>query len=183
MPNASRKRHDYTPHSLFRSPERLADRYKQEHDDADRDVIEVSLRITDCYLTQYETMARFFQAIGRTESRYGILRALFFAPNDYLTPKEIQHAVRVAPGNVTYLLDELERDGLLVRSPHPQDRRATCIRLTEAGLEQAGTRIAGMVQLLNEIGKEFTSAEKRVLINLLGRFQARADALFREENR
>lgn len=40
----------------------------------------------------------------------------------------------VTPRSVTKLVDGLEGEGLLVREPHPHDRRVTMIRLTPEGL-------------------------------------------------
>jgi DNA-binding MarR family transcriptional regulator len=39
----------------------------------------------------------------------------------------------VSARNITVLVDGLERDGLVRRTPHPTDRRATIIELTDAG--------------------------------------------------
>src|SRR5919202_4091143 len=39
----------------------------------------------------------------------------------------------VTPRNVTKLVDELEAEGLVRRLPHPSDRRATLLELTEQG--------------------------------------------------
>ncbi len=39
----------------------------------------------------------------------------------------------VTPRSVTKLVDGLESEGLLVRLPHPEDRRITMIRLTTEG--------------------------------------------------
>lgn len=41
--------------------------------------------------------------------------------------------LRVAPRSVTDVLDGLEERGLVRRVPDPQDRRATCVELTDAG--------------------------------------------------
>ncbi|NWK96232.1 MarR family transcriptional regulator [Sphingobium lactosutens] len=46
---------------------------------------------------------------------------------------EIADALAQAPRTVTEAVDGLERDGLVVRSPDPNDRRAKRISLTEAG--------------------------------------------------
>jgi DNA-binding MarR family transcriptional regulator len=35
--------------------------------------------------------------------------------------------------NITGLVDRMENDGLVKRSPHPQDRRSFVVRLTKSG--------------------------------------------------
>lgn len=47
--------------------------------------------------------------------------------------------LRVTPRNVTGLVDGLEGAGLVVRSPHPEDRRASLVSLTDAGAELAAS--------------------------------------------
>ncbi|MEM1417087.1 MAG: MarR family transcriptional regulator, partial [Myxococcota bacterium] len=42
-------------------------------------------------------------------------------------------ALRVSAGNVTGIVDALEREGLALRRPVPGDRRAMEVALTEAG--------------------------------------------------
>src|SRR4029450_5734687 len=39
----------------------------------------------------------------------------------------------VSARNITVLVDGLERDGFVERVPHPQDRRATLVELTDQG--------------------------------------------------
>jgi len=41
----------------------------------------------------------------------------------------------VADSSAARLLDRLERDGMVIRSPHESDRRVTLVRLTENGDE------------------------------------------------
>jgi DNA-binding MarR family transcriptional regulator len=45
----------------------------------------------------------------------------------------LSQALRCTPRNVTDLVDALEAAGLVSRGPHPTDRRATLVSLTEAG--------------------------------------------------
>lgn len=46
--------------------------------------------------------------------------------------RAISEALRISPRTVTGLVDALEADGWVTRSPHPADRRATIISLTAA---------------------------------------------------
>jgi DNA-binding MarR family transcriptional regulator len=45
--------------------------------------------------------------------------------------------LRVSPRNITGLVDGLEAAGLVVRAPHPRDRRATLVTITDAGTDAA----------------------------------------------
>lgn len=57
-----------------------------------------------------------------------------------LTQRELSQALGVTPRNVTGLVDALEATGFVTRTPHPTDRRATLVTLTEQGRTTAALR-------------------------------------------
>jgi DNA-binding MarR family transcriptional regulator len=50
------------------------------------------------------------------------------------TQVQLAEALAVTPRNITALVDGLEATGLARREPHPTDRRAVLVHLTERGL-------------------------------------------------
>ena len=50
-----------------------------------------------------------------------------------MTQRDLAQALEVTPRNVTGLVDGLEASGHVARSPHPDDRRAVLVALTDAG--------------------------------------------------
>ncbi|HJZ55002.1 MAG TPA: MarR family transcriptional regulator [Gemmataceae bacterium] len=75
----------------------------------------------------------------------------------------------VTPRNVTALVDGLEEEGLVRRVPHPTDRRATVVELTETGAEYGCQMAAGgHLDAIAELFRELTPADQRELIRLLG---------------
>lgn len=69
---------------------------------------------------------------GLTQARAAVLWQLH--DRSPVTQRELSDALGVTPRNVTGLLDGLEATGLVVRAPHPKDRRATWVSLTEHGV-------------------------------------------------
>lgn len=53
------------------------------------------------------------------------------------TQRELSESLRCTPRNVTGLVDALEAAELVARRPHPTDRRATLVTLTEQGSRAA----------------------------------------------
>jgi DNA-binding MarR family transcriptional regulator len=49
------------------------------------------------------------------------------------TQRALAEAVKVTPRNITGLVDGLVDTGFVTREPHPTDRRATLVSLTERG--------------------------------------------------
>lgn len=63
------------------------------------------------------------------------------------TARELAAVLCCEPPNVTYVMDKMEKQGLVVRRPHPTDRRAKQLVLTEAGRELR-------LDLLRRMGKD-----------------------------
>lgn len=68
-----------------------------------------------------------------TFSRYEALALLSFARGNSMAMARMGERLQVHPTSVTSTIDRLERDGHVLRSPHPDDRRATLATLTEQG--------------------------------------------------
>lgn len=68
---------------------------------------------------------------GLTQSRAEVIwRLHHLGP---VTQRALSEALRCTPRNVTGLVDALEATGYVARLPHPRDRRATLVTLTERG--------------------------------------------------
>lgn len=80
-----------------------------------------------------------FERDGLTEARARLLWVLRGGP---VTQRELADALAVTPRNVTGLVDGLVATGYVARAPHPTDRRAVLVTLTEAG----STLLASMVE-------------------------------------
>jgi DNA-binding MarR family transcriptional regulator len=64
-----------------------------------------------------------------------------------MTQRELSQMLRCTPRNVTGLVDALQADGFVMRSPHPTDRRATLVTLTEQGGAAAASWQSGYQEL------------------------------------
>jgi DNA-binding MarR family transcriptional regulator len=69
---------------------------------------------------------------GTTPARARLLMTL--QCHGSLKMSDIGGHLDVTPRSVTKLVDGLEQEGLVTREPHPNDRRATIIRLTPEGM-------------------------------------------------
>jgi len=55
-----------------------------------------------------------------------------------VTQQQLARTIGVTARNVTALVDGLQASGFVQRDPHPQDRRALLVRLTDAGAKVTG---------------------------------------------
>jgi MarR family 2-MHQ and catechol resistance regulon transcriptional repressor len=68
-----------------------------------------------------------------TQSQFGVLESLLHLGP--LSQTEIGSKQLKSGGNITMVVDNLEKHGLVRREVHPEDRRVTIVHLTPAGEE------------------------------------------------
>lgn len=85
------------------------------------------LQIADLF---QKDMARAFEGTGLTTARVHLLWMLqHHGPS---TQQALAQLCEVSPRNITGLVDALEASGHVRRAPHPTDRRAVLVELTDA---------------------------------------------------
>ncbi|MGF6822925.1 DNA-binding MarR family transcriptional regulator [Microbacterium sp. ZKA21] len=84
------------------------------------------LQIADLF---QRDMARAFDGTGLTQARVHLLWVL--AHSGPSTQQSLAVACDVSPRNITGLVDGLTASGHVRRTPHPTDRRAVLVELTE----------------------------------------------------
>ncbi|HSK91927.1 MAG TPA: MarR family transcriptional regulator [Euzebyales bacterium] len=84
-----------------------------------------------------------------------------------MTQRQLSTALRCTPRNVTGLVDALEDLGLVTRQPHPTDRRATLVTLTDRGGETARDWQVGYRQLASHLFGDMDADELTGVVTLL----------------
>jgi DNA-binding MarR family transcriptional regulator len=118
-----------------------------------------------------------------TQGRFGVLMALWGrchaedkrdAP---LSPAELAAHTGVTRATITGLVDTLERDGLVTRTPDPEDRRMMAVMLTPRGEELLQKVLPSHFQKLTSLLEPLSEAERKTLVRLLTKILARAAAI------
>lgn len=107
---------------------------------------------------------------GLTRARAEVMWRLHQGP---MTQRNLSEALRCTPRNVTGLVDALEAAGLVARNPHPSDRRATLVALTEAGKETVADWQGEYQDLAAELFAGLSATELRRLVTTLDKVLAR----------
>jgi DNA-binding MarR family transcriptional regulator len=110
---------------------------------------------------------------GLTFARYEALVLLTFARTGRLPMRVMGDRLQLHPTSVTNIVDRLQADALVRRAPHPTDRRATLVEITEAGstlLERATKSVTAIDFGLSGL----TVEEQEQLTDLLGRVRQAA---------
>src|SRR5690349_24323583 len=105
---------------------------------------------------------------GLTFARYEALVLLTFSRTGRLPMRVMGERLQLHPTSVTNIVDRLQADGLVRRVPHPTDRRATLVEITEDGaarMEQA----TGAVTAVDFGMTGLDGTEQAALTDLLGK--------------
>ncbi len=143
--------------------------------------------------TTAEALAEAFLAVGqllraRARSHRGgqrrasgltFARAALLAALDTDGPQrmgQLAHRVGVVPRTVTPMVDALEDDGLLVREPDPDDRRATLLRITAAGIAELTRTRSDRASAVDEVFAALGEEERGAVAAALEKLRTAARA-------
>jgi DNA-binding MarR family transcriptional regulator len=129
------------------------------------------LRLLNCtHLVETHVRKALARQFKTTLPRFDLMAQLERAPQG-LQMGELSRRMLVTGGNVTGIVDQLERGGLLVRTEDPADRRAYRVKLTKEGrrlfAQMAAEHETWIVQLFSGIPKR----EQRALTESLTRLR------------
>ena len=124
----------------------------------------VLLRAGSDLLTGFETM---LSRHGLSQGRFLILIVLYRTPDEAVSPSELAEKIGVTRATMTGLLDGLERDELIKRYAHPEDRRKISIRLMEKGIETLQHMLPDYYERIGKLMQALTEDERQQFIALL----------------
>lgn len=101
------------------------------------------MRAQQIILSRVEAALRPFEI---SFARYEVIMLLYFSTRRSLPMRVIGSRLQVHQTSVTNAVDRLEAAGLVARRPHPTDRRATLVELTQSGVGVAETATAALNQ-------------------------------------
>lgn len=111
---------------------------------------------------------------GLTRARAELLWRLYHQGS--MTQRELSDALRCTPRNVTGLLDALQENGFVDRTPHPTDRRATLVTLTSQGDAALGRLHAEYQDSARELFADIPATNLKVFLRTLEHLLARLRA-------
>lgn len=126
-------------------------------------------------LIEREIRTRLRTAFGETLPRFDLLAQLARPAPDGapgITLGELSRRMMVSNGNITGLVERLGEQGLLERLPHPADRRAACVRLTEAGEARFAEMASAHADWIATLFAGLDDGERQRLMALLARLKA-----------
>lgn len=123
----------------------------------DHQSIRLWLRLLTCTnMIEQQLRARLREEFATTLPRFDFMAQLERAP-DGLTMGELSQRMMVSGGNVSGIANQLEGEGLIDRSPVPDNRRTLCVTLTEEGrrrfTDMASAHEGWVVEMLGDLSQ------------------------------
>jgi len=114
---------------------------------------------------------------GLSYPRLGVIETL--ATRGPTMMRDLAAHLDLSARNMTAVVDSLEEGGLVLRRPHPTDRRATLVELTPDGATSAVSALGPVFDAMGRVFDGFTRAEEdalhAALARLLGTIRAGCD--------
>jgi DNA-binding MarR family transcriptional regulator len=142
--------------------------------DAHHQALRLWLRLLACTgMIESEIRSRLRAEFGTTLPRFDLMSRLERYPQG-LKMKELSHHLMVTGGNVTGIVDPLEKEGLVERLPEPGDRRAFRVRLTRSGDKAFAEMARAHEDWIISIFSGLTRKEHAELFRLLAKVKSLA---------
>lgn len=133
----------------------------------DHQALRLWLRLLSCTVRiENKIRLRLRREFNTTLPRFDLMAQLERSPAG-LRMNELSRQLMVSGGNVTGITDQLEREGLVARTPCPGDRRAYTVKLTGTGLKRFRVMAARHEQWIVELLGGLTRDEQANMISEL----------------
>jgi DNA-binding MarR family transcriptional regulator len=140
----------------------------------DHSALRIWLRLLTCtQLIEKRVRAGLREEFATTLPRFDLMAQLERYPEG-LKMNELSRLLMVTGGNVTGIVDQLEKEGLVERLDEPDDRRAFRIRLTRSGDKTFAEMARSHEQWVVELLAGLSSRERDELLKLLAKLKIHA---------
>ena len=92
------------------------------------------------------------------------------------TQRDLARFAKMEQPSMAEMLNRMERDGFIQRSPDPSDARSSCVRLTRTGRARLPRACAVLFQGNREAVDGFTEAEQAQFVKLLNKLITNVEA-------
>ncbi len=138
--------------------------------EAEESSLRLWIALARCYSSFAKAVSTKVQEYGLTTPQFGVLEALYHLGP--LSLGELADKLLVTGGNVTYVMDRLEDQGLVCRERSPHDRRVIRAKLTEVGWGRIADVFDSHADFIHGLTRHLTPQERedaRYLLKKLGR--------------
>jgi DNA-binding MarR family transcriptional regulator len=140
----------------------------------DHRALRIWLRLLTCtQLIERHVRSQLRSRFATTLPRFDLMAQLERHPGG-LKMNALSRLLMVTGGNITAIVDQLAKEGLVERLAEPGDRRAFCIRLTRAGARTFAEMARAHEEWVVELLAGLTRKEHEELLKLLAKLKSSA---------
>ncbi|WP_097159854.1 MarR family winged helix-turn-helix transcriptional regulator [Bacillus oleivorans] len=121
--------------------------------------------LSKAYKTLNERVNRFIQKEGLNPTEFAVLELLYHKGDQPL--QQIGEKILIASGSITYVVDKLEKKGLMRRIACPSDRRVTFGQITEEGNAFMDKFFPEHAKRLHELMSAVSEEDKEIAIEVM----------------
>src|SRR5215831_13276659 len=85
------------------------------------------------------------------------------------SPKELAEHTGLSTGATTAMIDRLENAGLVVRRPHPTDRRGTIVVLSKEAIRKLPAMFTSLAKAMDALVSTYSEKELKVLADFFAK--------------
>ena len=149
----------------------------RQYQEADPSAIETLLTLLRAATDLHGALGQHFTRHNLSHGRFVVLIMLHTTPGGEMFCSDIAEAVGVSRATITGLLDGLERDGLVRRVDHVEDRRRITITLTANGRRFLDGMLPDHFRRLAQSMANLSENDRKKLRELLGKVRSGVSAL------
>lgn len=118
---------------------------------------------TNVYHEIYDRLLKY----GLSQGKFKILMILFNDNESAFLPSELADKACITRATVTGLLDGLERDGIVERRIHPNDRRMVMTRITEKGIGLLQEVLPDHFIRISQLMSNLSEKDRETLVSMI----------------
>ena len=131
---------------------------------AEMRTLDTFIKLTRCANSLFARLAERNTLGDITPSQFAVLESLYHLGS--MNQGEVSTKVLKSGSNMTTVIDNLERDGLVKRERHEKDRRVINVHLTEAGKKKVEAVLPGHIAALVDEFSVLSANEQQTLAEL-----------------
>ena len=113
---------------------------------AEKRTLDTYIKLSRCINSLHSRLAERSSIGELTPSQFAVLEALYHLGS--MTQGEVSAKVLKSGSNITTVIDNLERDGLVLRERDKKDRRVIYVNLTDSGRQRLEAVLPGHIAAL-----------------------------------
>jgi MarR family 2-MHQ and catechol resistance regulon transcriptional repressor len=131
---------------------------------AEMRTLDTFIKLTRCANSLFARLSERNTLGDITPSQFAVLESLYHLGS--MNQGEVSTKVLKSGSNMTTVIDNLERDGLVRRERHEKDRRVINVHLTEAGKKKVEAVLPGHIAALVDEFSVLSASEQQTLAEL-----------------